>query len=114
MVLTKPKIEKESETPKTTSSKPSPQRRSARKKTKEPSLDSSTEEEEAKSSKEEEVESSGEEPESEEKAEPSIPLPEKKKKIETQAFDRKKPASIFKTLISLKRPTKTPRKEESS
>ena len=104
------KTKKELETPKTTSSEPS-LRRSGRKKTKEPSPES--EEEEAESS-EEEVESSGKEPEMEEEAKPAIPPPEKKKRIETRAFDRKKPAFAFKTPVSLKRPTNTPKKGESS
>ena len=81
---------------------------------KEPSPEPSTEEEEAESSEEEEVESSGEELESEEEAEPATPPLEKKKKIETRASERKKPTSAFKILVSLKRPTKTPQKRESS
>ena len=61
------------------------------------------------------MESSGEEPELEEEgAELSTPPPEKKKKIETRAFDWKKPTTVFKTPVSIKRTTKTPRKGESS
>ena len=90
------KIEKDSGT-KTTSSEPSSQRRSARKKTKEPFPEQDEDEE----SSEEEIRSSGEEPELEE-AEPTTPPPEKKKEIETQSFDRKKPASAFKILIAPK------------
>ena len=71
-----------------------------------------SEEEEAKSS-EEDVESSSEEPESVE-AKPTTPPPEKKKRIETWSFNRKKPASAFKTLISLKKSTKIPKKGKSS
>ena len=103
--------EKELEIPKTTSSKPFPQQRSARRKKKDPTP--STEEEEAESEEEEEVESSSEEPESKE-AEPSTPPPEKRKKIEIQASNRKKPATVSKTPVSLKRPTKTSKKGESS
>ena len=61
------------------------------------------------------MESFGEELKSEEeRAEPATPPPEKKKKSKTQASERKKPASIFKTPVSLKRPRKTPKKGESS
>ena len=50
----------------------------------------------------------------EEGAEPAIPPLEKKKKLKTRASDRKKSAPIFKTPVSLKKPTKTPKKGESS
>ena len=103
---------RELETPKTTSSKPSLQR-STRKKMKEPSLEPSIEEEEVESSEEEEVESSDEEPESEEEAKPTTP-PLEKKKIKTQASERKKPTFAFKTPVFLKRPTKILRKGKSS
>ena len=102
-------IEKESEIFKTTSSEPSSQQRSSRKK-KEPTLKS--EEEEAESL-EEEVESSSEEPELEEEVELATPSLEKKKRIETRSSDRKKPNFAFKTLVSLKRPSKTLKKGES-
>ena len=92
-----------------TSSKPSP-RRNGRKKTKDPSPKSK--EEEAESS-EEEVESSDDEPESEEETEPATPLLEKKKRIQTRDSDQKKPAFAFKTPVSLKRPTKTPKKRKA-
>ena len=110
LALAKTKMTKrELETPKTTSSEPSLQR-STRKKTKEPSPE--LEEEETESL--EEVESSGQEPESEEEAKPTTPPPEKKKKTKTWASEQKKPASAFKTLVSQKRPIKTPKKGESS
>ena len=113
VVPVKKMTERELKTPKTTNSEPSPQRRSAKRKKKKPTP--STEEDEAESSEEEVVESSGEEPESEEEeAEPSTPSLEKKKKIETRASDWKKPAPVSKTLVSLKRPTKTLKKGESS
>ena len=115
VVPTKKMTERESETPKMTSFEPSPQQKNMRKKKKEPTLDPSTKEEDAESSKElEEVESFGEEPESKEGAEPTTASLEKKKKIETWASEQKKPDSIFKTLVFLKRPMKTPKKEESS
>ena len=101
---------KESKTLKTTSLEPSP-RRSGKKKQKEPTPKS--EEEEAKSL-EEEVENFGEELESEEEAELATPPPKKKKRIETRAFDWKKPTSTFKIPVSLSRPFKTPKKGESS
>ena len=49
-----------------------------------------------------------------EEAEPTTPPPEKKKKIKTRAFEQKKSAPVFKTLVSLKRPMKTPKKGKSS
>ena len=58
--------------------------------------------------------SSSRDPESEEKVEPTTPPPEKKKRMDTWALDKKKHASAFKTLVSQKRPVKTPRKGESS
>ena len=61
-----------------------------------------------------EVESSNEDPKLEEEAKRATLLPEKKKKMETQASDRKKPASAFKTPASQKRPVKIPKKGESS
>ena len=103
--------EKESKSPKTTSSKPSSQWRSGRKKKKEPTPESR--EEEAKSL-EEEMENSSEEPESEEEAELATPPPKKKKRIKTQSSDWKKLASTFKSAVSLKRPTKTLKKGISS
>ena len=108
------KMKTKSETPKTTSFEPSLQRMSTKKTKKEPTLELSKEEEEAKSLEEETVDSSGREPESENEAEPATPLPEKKKKMETRASDRKKTAFAFKTSVPKKRPTKTPKKGESS
>ena len=75
-------------------------------------LSPESEEEETESS--EEVESFDEELESEEVAEPATPPPEKKMKIEARASEQKKLASAFKILVSQKRPTKTPKKGESS
>ena len=76
------------------------------------------EEEEGSSEEEEDVEmvSSSDEPgfKGEEEAKPATPSLEKKKKIKTSAYEWKKPASVFKTLVSLKRPTKMPKKGESS
>ena len=106
------KTKKESETPKITSSEPSSQQRmSTRKTKKEPTPDFKLEEEEVESS--DKVESSNEDPESKEEAELATPLPEEKKKMETRASDRKKPASTFKTPASQKRLLKTPKKGES-
>ena len=85
---------------------------STRKTKKEPTQELELEEEEAESS--EEVESSDEDPELEEEAERLTPLPEKKKKMNTRASDRKKPAFVFKTLASQKKLVKTPKKGESS
>ena len=113
-VLASSKAKRKSETPKTTSLEPSPQRMSTRKTKKEPKPELSEEEEEAESSEEERVDNSSEEPESEEEAKPATPLLEKKKKMETRASDKKKPASAFKTLTSQKKPVKTPKKGESS
>ena len=107
--------ERELETPKTTSFDPSPQ--NCTRKKKEPSPKPSTEIEEEGSSEEvEELElaSSSEEPKSEEEAELAIPAPEKKKKIKPRISVRKKSTPVFKTPVSLKRPTKTPKKGESS
>ena len=88
----------ELKTPKTTSSEPSSQwRMSTRKTKKEPTPELESEEEEVKSL--DKVESSGEDLESKEEAEPAT-LPPEKKKMETQAFDRKKPASTFKISTS--------------
>ena len=58
--------------------------------------------------------SSGRELESEEEAEPVTLLAEKRKRMETRASDKKKPASAFKTLVPLKQPVQTPRKGKSS
>ena len=63
-----------------------------------------------------EMVSSNDEPRSdeEEEAEPTTPLPKKKKKIKTRASKWKKSAPVFKIPVSLKRPTKIPKKGESS
>ena len=116
--MMKKMTEREPETPKTTSSEPSLQR-STRKKQKEPSPELSTEEEEEGSSKEEEdveMVSSNNElgSDEEEEAELATPPLGKKKKIKTRASKQKKSAPVFKTLVSLKRPTKIPKKGESS
>ena len=81
--LASTKTKREPETPKTTSSEPSSQRKmSTRKTKKEPTSELESEKEEAEFSKE--VESFGEDPESEEDAElVTLPLEEKKKKMET-------------------------------
>ena len=102
------KTEKDSET-KTTSSELSLQKKSVRKKTKEPSLEFEEEEE----SIVEETGNSGGELESEEEAEPVIP-PVEKKRMETWASDKKKPAFAFKISVPPKWPVKTSRKGESS
>ena len=98
--------ERESETPKTTSFDPSLRRMSTRMTKKEPTPDPSSEEEEDRSSEEleeEEVVSSSDELESgKEEVEPATP-PSEKKRFKTWASERKKPASFFKTPISLKR-----------
>ena len=78
------------------------------KKVKEPS--SEFEEEEESTAKD--TGSSGGEPELEEEAELATPPLEKRKRMDTQALD-KKPTSAFKTLCALKRPMKTLRKGES-
>ena len=103
------KTEKDLET-KTISSELSLHRKSAKKKTKEPSPESKEEEE----STAEETGSSGEEQESEEEAKPMTLPAEKRRRMETQASDKKKPAFMFRTPVPLKQPVKTPRKGESS
>ena len=102
------KMEKDLET-KTTSSEPSSQRRSARKKTKEPSPES----EEKDESIAKDMGSSSSEPKSEEEVKPVTPLPKKRKRMDTQASDKKKPTSAFKTLVAPMQLVKTMRKEES-
>ena len=42
------------------------------------------------------------------------PLPEKKKRMDIKALNKKKLASIFKTLVALKQLVKTLRKEKGS
>ena len=87
-----------------------------KKKKKEPISKPNLEEEEEGSLEEleeEELARSYEELKSEkEEAEPATPLPEKKK-LKTRTSDPRKSTPIFKTLISLKRPTKTPKKWKS-
>ena len=109
--------ERKLETSKMTSSKPFPWRSTKKKKKKEPTPEPSSEKEEEGWSEEldeEELASSSEKPESEEEeVEPSTPIPEKKK-LKTQTSNRKKSTPIFKTLVSFKKPTKTPKNRKSS
>ena len=93
-----------------TSSKPSSQRRGARKKAKEPSPESKEEEE----STTKDTGSSNDDQELEEEAEPTTPLPEKRKRMDTQASHKKKPIFAFKISIIPKQLVKTPMKGESS
>ena len=87
-----------------TSSKPSSQQRRNRKKKKEPSLESEEEEESTK-----EIGSSVEE-----EAEPETLPPDKRRRMDTRASDKKKPGPEFKTSVIPKRPIKTPGKGGSS
>ena len=120
LVQVKPKMtERESETPKTTSSDPSLRRVSTRKKKKEPTPKPSSKEEEEGSLKDvEELElvSSNEEPESEEEeAEPTTP-PLEKTKLKTRTSKNKNSTLVFKIPDSNKRlaKRKIPKKGESS
>ena len=85
---------------------------SLRKTKKEPTLELESEEESNESS--EEIGSFGGNLELEDEAELATPPLEKKKRMETRALDKKKPASVFKTPVSQKRPVKIPKKGESS
>ena len=120
LVQVKPKmIEKESETPKTTSSDPSMWRVSIGKKKKEPTSEPSREEEDEGSSEDvEELElvSSSEELESEEEEAELATPPLEKTKLKTRTSEHKKSNPVFKTLGSSKRlaKRKTPKKGESS
>lgn len=58
--------------------------------------------------------SSGGGADTEEEPEPSTPRTEGKARVDTRSSDRKKPASAFKTPVTPKQPTRTPRKGESS
>ena len=99
------KTEKDLDT-KTTSSKLSSQRKNKRKKKKEPSPEFKDEEEST-----EEIGSSG----GDEEEEPVTPPPVKRPRMGTCSTDqKKKPESSFKTPIASKRPSKSPRKGESS
>ena len=112
-------IERELETPKTTSSNPFPRTVSTRKTKKEPTPNLSTKTEEEGSSKDvEEVEmvNSNEELETEEEGAELETPPLEKTKLKTRTFERKKSTPAFKTLGSSKKPAKgkTPKKGESS
>ena len=95
------KIGKDLETPKTRNSKPSSQKKSVKKK-KEPFLESEEEEESTEGTR-----SSGGGAESEEEPEPATPLPEKRKRMDMRASDKKKSTSTFKTPVTPKQLVKT-------